>query len=31
VGAHTRMVLGVESLPLGTAVALEVTMEVTEG
>ena len=31
VGAHTRMVLGVDSLPLGTAVALEVTIEVTEG
>jgi enamine deaminase RidA (YjgF/YER057c/UK114 family) len=31
VGAHTRMVMGVESLPLGTAVALEVTMEVAEG
>jgi enamine deaminase RidA (YjgF/YER057c/UK114 family) len=31
VGAHTRMVMGVQSLPLGTAVALEVTMEVTEG
>ncbi len=30
-GAHTRMVMGVQSLPLGTPVALEVTMEVTEG
>ena len=30
VGGHTRMVMGVESLPLGTAVALEVTMEVKE-
>ena len=30
-GGHTRMVMGVQSLPLGTAVALEVWMEVTEG
>ena len=29
-GGHTRMVMGVQSLPLGTAVALEVWMEVTE-
>ena len=31
IGAHTRMVMGVQSLPLGTPVALEVTLEVTEG
>jgi enamine deaminase RidA (YjgF/YER057c/UK114 family) len=30
-GGHTRMVMGVQSLPLGAAVALEVTMEVKEG
>ena len=30
-GGHTRMVMGVQSLPLGTALALEVLMEVTEG
>ena len=30
-GAHTRAVMGVQSLPLGTPVALEVTMEITEG
>jgi enamine deaminase RidA (YjgF/YER057c/UK114 family) len=30
-GAHTRVVMGVQSLPLGTPVALEVTMEITEG
>ncbi len=30
-GGHTRMVMGVQSLPLGTAVALEVWMEVAEG
>lgn len=29
-GKHTRMVMGVRSLPLGAAVALEVLMEVTE-
>jgi enamine deaminase RidA (YjgF/YER057c/UK114 family) len=29
-GRHTRMVMGVRSLPLGAAVALEVLMEVTE-
>ncbi len=29
IGAHTRVVTGVQSLPLGTAVALEVTMEVS--
>jgi enamine deaminase RidA (YjgF/YER057c/UK114 family) len=28
-GAHTRVVMGVQSLPLGTPVALEVTMEIT--
>jgi enamine deaminase RidA (YjgF/YER057c/UK114 family) len=30
-GAHTRAVMGVQSLPLGTPVALEVTMEITQG
>ena len=30
-GGHTRMVMGVQSLPLGTALALEVLMEVSEG
>ncbi len=30
-GAHTRVVMGVQSLPLGAPVALEVTMEVTAG
>lgn len=30
-GAHARVVMGVQSLPLGTPVALEVTMEITEG
>ncbi len=30
-GAHTRVVMGVQSLPLGTPVALEVTMEITQG
>jgi enamine deaminase RidA (YjgF/YER057c/UK114 family) len=30
-GAHTRVVMGVQSLPLGTPVALEVTMEISEG
>ena len=29
-GAHARVVMGVQSLPLGTPVALEVTMEITE-
>ena len=28
-GAHTRVVMGVQSLPLGTPVALEVTIEAT--
>jgi len=31
IGGHTRMVMGVQSLPLGTPLALEVLMEVTEG
>ncbi len=30
-GAHTRVVMGAQSLPLGTPVALEVTMEIAEG
>jgi len=30
-GAHTRVVMGVQSLPLGTPVALEVTMEIMQG
>ena len=30
-GAHTRVVMGVQSLPLGAPVALEVTMEIIEG
>ncbi len=29
-GAHTRAVMGVQSLPLGAPVALEVTMEISE-
>jgi enamine deaminase RidA (YjgF/YER057c/UK114 family) len=28
IGSHTRVVMGVQSLPLGTPVALEVTMEI---